>query len=57
MTANPYPSAVPGLVAIASKYGKASDVSGSIFSMSGWVTAYVLADALKQCGASCAART
>jgi branched-chain amino acid transport system substrate-binding protein len=53
MTANPYPSALPGLLAVASKYGKASDVSGSIFSMSGWVTAYVLADALKQCGTSC----
>ena len=53
MTANPYPSALPGLLAVASKYGKASDVSGSIFSMSGWVTAYVLADALKQCGAGC----
>ena len=53
MTANPYPSALPGLLAVASKYGKASDVSGSIFSMSGWVTAYVLADAIKQCGASC----
>ena len=28
-------------------------MSGSIFSMSGWVTVYMLADALKQCGASC----
>jgi branched-chain amino acid transport system substrate-binding protein len=53
MTANPYPSALSSLLAIAAKYGKASDVSGSIFSMSGWVTAYVLAQALKQCGGNC----
>jgi len=53
MTANPYPSALPSLLAIATKYGKATAVSGSIFSMSGWVTAYVLAQALKQCGGDC----
>ncbi len=57
MTANPYPSALPSLLAVAAKYGKASDVSGSIFSMSGWVTAYVLADALKQCGGDCSSST
>jgi branched-chain amino acid transport system substrate-binding protein len=53
LTANPYPSALPDFLSIADKYGKKADVSGSIFSMSGWVTAYVVAHAVTQCGASC----
>ena len=53
LTADPYPSELPGFLAVASKYGKQSAVSGSIFSMAGWVTVYMLADALKQCGANC----
>ena len=40
LTANPYPTALPAFLAVADKYGKKTDVSGSIFSMSGWVTAY-----------------
>jgi branched-chain amino acid transport system substrate-binding protein len=55
LTANPYPTALPGLLAVAAKYGKKAEVSGSIFSMSGWVAAYMLADALKQCGDNCSA--
>jgi len=53
LTANPYPSALPEFLSIADKYGKKAEVSGSIFSMSGWVTAYVVAQAVTQCGASC----
>jgi branched-chain amino acid transport system substrate-binding protein len=53
MTADPYPSELPSLLAIAGSYGKKAEMSGSIFSMSGWVTVYVLADALKLCGDSC----
>ena len=53
LTADPYASETPSFMAAASKYGKKSDVSGSIFAMSGWVAVYMLADALKQCGASC----
>jgi len=53
MTADPYPSELPSLLAIAGSYGKKAEMSGSIFSMSGWVAVYVLADALKQCGDSC----
>ena len=55
LTANPYPNSLPGLLAVAAKYGKKAAVSGSIFSMSGWVAAYMLADALRLCGASCTA--
>jgi branched-chain amino acid transport system substrate-binding protein len=53
LTANPYPTALPDFLAIADKYGKKTDVAGSIFSGSGWVAAYTLAEALKQCGNSC----
>jgi ABC-type branched-subunit amino acid transport system substrate-binding protein len=53
MTADPYPSELPNLLAIAGSHGQKTEMSGSIFSMSGWVTVYMLADALKQCGASC----
>jgi len=53
LTANPYPTALPAFLSIAEKYGKKADVSGSIFSMSGWVTAYTVAHALTECGASC----
>jgi branched-chain amino acid transport system substrate-binding protein len=53
LTADPYPSELPSFLAVANKYGKQTAVSGSIFSMAGWVTVYMLADALKQCGASC----
>jgi branched-chain amino acid transport system substrate-binding protein len=57
LTANPYPAALPDFLAIADKYGKKTDVSGSIFSMSGWVTAYALAEGLKRCGDSCSSTT
>ena len=54
MTADPYPSELPSFLAIAGTYGKQkAEMSGSIFSMSGWVTVYMLADALKECGANC----
>ena len=53
LTANPYPSSLPDFTAIADKYGKKDEVSGSIFSMSGWVTAYVVAEALRICGVDC----
>jgi len=53
LTADPYASEVPDFLTIAGKYGKKADVSGSIFAMSGWVAVYMLADALKRCGASC----
>jgi branched-chain amino acid transport system substrate-binding protein len=53
LTANPYPSDLPSLMSIASQYGHKTDISGSIFSMSGWVTAYAIADALKICGTNC----
>ena len=53
MTADPYPSELPNLLAIAGSHGQKTEMSGSIFSMSGWVTVYMLADALKQCGDSC----
>jgi branched-chain amino acid transport system substrate-binding protein len=53
LTANPYPSDLPTLLSIAARYGHKTDMSGSIFSMSGWVTAYAIADALKICGTSC----
>jgi branched-chain amino acid transport system substrate-binding protein len=53
LTADPYSSETPGFLAAASEYGKKADVSGSIFAMSGWVAVYMLADALKQCGAGC----
>jgi ABC-type branched-subunit amino acid transport system substrate-binding protein len=55
LTANPYPTALPAFVAVAATYGKKAEVSGSPFSMSGWVAAYMLADALKLCGADCSA--
>jgi ABC-type branched-subunit amino acid transport system substrate-binding protein len=53
MTADPYPSELPSVLAIAGSYGKKAEMSGSIFSMSGWVAVYTLADALKLCGNSC----
>ena len=53
MTADPYPSELPSVLAIAGSYGKKTKMSGSIFSMSGWVSVYMLADALKLCGDSC----
>jgi ABC-type branched-subunit amino acid transport system substrate-binding protein len=53
MTADPYPSELPSVLAIAGSYGKKAEMSGSIFSMSGWVAVYTLADALKLCGDSC----
>jgi branched-chain amino acid transport system substrate-binding protein len=53
LTADPYASETPSFLAAATEYGKKTDVSGSIFAMSGWVAVYMLADALKQCGASC----
>jgi branched-chain amino acid transport system substrate-binding protein len=53
LTADPYPSELPSFLAVAGKYGKQNAVSGSIFSMAGWVTVYMLADALKECGANC----
>jgi branched-chain amino acid transport system substrate-binding protein len=53
MTADPYPSELPSVLAIADSHGKKTEMSGSIFSMSGWVTVYMLADALKLCGDSC----
>jgi branched-chain amino acid transport system substrate-binding protein len=53
LTANPYPSTLPDLIASADKSGKKADVAGSIFSLSGWVTAYTLAEAIKQCGSGC----
>jgi branched-chain amino acid transport system substrate-binding protein len=53
LTADPYASEVPDFLTIAGKYGKKADVSGSIFAMSGWVAVYMLADALKRCGANC----
>lgn len=57
LTANPYPSALPGFLDVAKKYGKQTKVSGSIFSMSGWVAVYTLAQAIKQCGADCTGAT
>jgi branched-chain amino acid transport system substrate-binding protein len=53
LTADPYSSETPSFLAAATEYGKKADVSGSIFAMSGWVAVYMLADALKQCGATC----
>jgi branched-chain amino acid transport system substrate-binding protein len=53
LTADPYASEAPSFLAAATSVGKKSDVSGSIFAMSGWVAVYMLADALKQCGANC----
>jgi ABC-type branched-subunit amino acid transport system substrate-binding protein len=53
MTADPYPSELPSVLAIAGSHGKKTEMSGSIFSMSGWVTVYMLANALKLCGDSC----
>jgi branched-chain amino acid transport system substrate-binding protein len=53
LTANPYPGSLPDFISIADRYGKKTDVSGSIFSMSGWVTAYVIAEALRLCGPTC----
>jgi branched-chain amino acid transport system substrate-binding protein len=53
LTADPYSSETPSFLAAAAEYGKKTDVSGSIFAMSGWVAVYMLADALKQCGAAC----
>ena len=53
LTADPYATETPSFLAAATQYGKAADVSGSIFAMSGWVAVYMLADALKQCGANC----
>ena len=53
LTADPYASEAPTFLAAATQYGKKADVSGSIFAMSGWVAVYMVADALKQCGASC----
>jgi branched-chain amino acid transport system substrate-binding protein len=53
MTADPYPSELPSVLAIAGSYGKKAEMSGSIFSMSGWVAVYTLAHALKLCGDSC----
>jgi branched-chain amino acid transport system substrate-binding protein len=53
LTADPYASETPSFLAAATTYGKKAEVSGSIFAMSGWVAVYMLADALKQCGASC----
>ena len=53
LTADPYASEAPGFLAAASAVGKKADVAGSPFAMSGWVAVYMLANALKQCGASC----
>jgi branched-chain amino acid transport system substrate-binding protein len=53
LSADPYASELPSFLAAATAYGKKADVSGSVFAMSGWVAAYILADALKQCGANC----
>jgi branched-chain amino acid transport system substrate-binding protein len=53
LTADPYASETPSFLAAATTYGKKAEVSGSIFAMSGWVAVYMLADALKQCGADC----
>jgi branched-chain amino acid transport system substrate-binding protein len=53
LTADPYASEAPSFLAAASDVGKKADVSGSIFAMSGWVAVYMVADALRQCGASC----
>jgi branched-chain amino acid transport system substrate-binding protein len=53
LTADPYASETPTFLAAANAYGKKADVSGSIFAMSGWVAVYIIADALKQCGANC----
>ena len=53
LTANPYPNSLTDFLSIADKYGKKADVLRSIFSMSGWVTAYAVSQALKQCGTSC----
>jgi branched-chain amino acid transport system substrate-binding protein len=57
LAANPYPSEAPGFMAAVGKDGKTADVAGSVFAMSGWVAVYMLADALKQCGADCTAST
>jgi branched-chain amino acid transport system substrate-binding protein len=57
LSANPYPSEAPGFMTAASKDGKTADVAGSLFAMSGWVAVYMLADALKQCGANCTSGT
>jgi branched-chain amino acid transport system substrate-binding protein len=57
LTANPYPTTLPGVLAVAKKNGKQTEVSGSIFSMSGWVSAHVLAQAIKQCGTGCSSTT
>jgi branched-chain amino acid transport system substrate-binding protein len=53
LTADPYASETPTFLAAANASGKKADVSGSIFAMSGWVAVYIIADALKQCGANC----
>jgi branched-chain amino acid transport system substrate-binding protein len=53
LTADPYASETPSFLAAATTYGKKAEVSGSIFAMSGWVAVYMLADALRQCGANC----
>jgi branched-chain amino acid transport system substrate-binding protein len=56
LSADPYANETPAFLAAATKYGKQSDVSGSLFAMSGWVAVYMLADALKQCGTQCTSR-
>lgn len=57
LTANPYPATLPVVLALAGKQGKRAEVSGSIFSMSGWVAMYTLAEAVKQCGTGCSSTT
>ncbi|MGW6144842.1 ABC transporter substrate-binding protein [Streptomyces sp. NPDC055140] len=57
LTANPYPSTLPGFLTLAEKHGAQTKVSGSIFSMSGWVSVYALAQAMKKCGSDCTSTT